>query len=453
MYKAILAIRYLFKRRISYFSLAAVALCVFVVLVVITVLSGLTSEFKKNTYRSVGDCVISTKSLVGFPYYDEFISRLEKESIVQAASPVIKNYAMVKSTESLNGAPYIDRTLEVMGVEPITYSRVTGFADWLVYNKADAQKAFTQSYDANAPGCVMGIGFLFQRDSQGQYIIPDQKPTFKVEISCVPLTAKGALANVGTTVVNTKDFAFSDCAKSGISIDWKTIYLPFDQVQILCGMGMEPKRTNEIFIKFEPDVKLSAGCQRVSQLWRGFVEEKADARYANLLGKVKVQSWKIYSRDIVAVAETQQMLMIMCFAMIAVITVFIVFVVFYMIVSHKSKDIGILKSVGVSSGNILVLFLSFAFLVAVLGSIIGSLCGWQFLVYINQIEDCMFERFGIQLFDRTIYAIGDIPNVIDIKVLAGIIISAIATCLIGAVIPSWQAARLKPIETLQVNQL
>ena len=40
MYKIILAIRFLLKRRISYFSLAAIALCVFVVFVVITVLSG-----------------------------------------------------------------------------------------------------------------------------------------------------------------------------------------------------------------------------------------------------------------------------------------------------------------------------------------------------------------------------------------------------------------------------
>ena len=45
MYKIILAIRYLVKRRISYFSVAAVALCVFVVLVVITVLSGLSASF------------------------------------------------------------------------------------------------------------------------------------------------------------------------------------------------------------------------------------------------------------------------------------------------------------------------------------------------------------------------------------------------------------------------
>jgi lipoprotein-releasing system permease protein len=198
---------------------------------------------------------------------------------------------------------------------------------------------------------------------------------------------------------------------------------------------------------------LTAGCNKVEQLWADFKRTKADAPHANLLEKVRVQSWKIHSRSMVAVAETQQALMIFCFAMIGVITVFIVLVVFYMIVSHKSKDIGILKSVGVSNANVLTLFLCFAFLVGVSGSVIGAVSGWQFLVHINQIEGWLFSHFGFQLFDRTIYAIDDIPNAVDLKVLGGIIFSAIGACLIGAFIPSRQAARLKPIETLQVSQL
>jgi lipoprotein-releasing system permease protein len=124
-----------------------------------------------------------------------------------------------------------------------------------------------------------------------------------------------------------------------------------------------------------------------------------------------------------------------------------------MIISHKSKDIGILKSVGTSNTNILLLFLSFAFWVGVLGSAIGTVAGWRFLVHINQIENWLFDHFKFQLWDRTIYAIGDIPNQIEFRLLAVIILSAVAACLIGALVPSWQAARLKPVETLQVSQL
>ncbi len=51
------------------------------------------------------------------------------------------------------------------------------------------------------------------------------------------------------------------------------------------------------------------------------------------------------------------------------------------------------------------------------------------------------------------YAIGDIPNRMEFTVIVVIILSAIIACLVGAFIPSWQVARLKPVEILQVSQL
>jgi lipoprotein-releasing system permease protein len=141
------------------------------------------------------------------------------------------------------------------------------------------------------------------------------------------------------------------------------------------------------------------------------------------------------------------------FGFVGITTVFIVLVVFYMIISHKSKDIGILKSIGVSNLDIIELFSGYAFLVSTIGSGIGLFAGWIFLLKINPIEDWLFEHFGFQLWDRTIYAIGDIPNKVEFNILATIVISATIACLVGALIPSLQAAIQKPVDTLQVGQL
>ena len=453
MVKVILAIRYLLKRRISYFAVLAVALCVFVVFVVITVLSGLTAEFKTNTHRSVGDCVVNSKSLVGFGYYQEFIDKLAQTDFVEATSPVIKSYALVRVTLGLDDIEYFDHPLGILGIDAAAHSRVTAFGQWLGFNKTDACSAFKPAYAPNLPGCVSGVGVLFERDPEGNYIVPEEIPKFKIDVSCFPLTAKGALAKAGTGIVNTKTFYYSDYAESKIRADWSDLYLPFDEAQMLCGMGMEPKRVNAIHIKFKPGVRLGAGCAKVKQLWEEFVEEKGGVSGVNLLENVRVQNWKIYNRHIIAAVETERTMMMIIFGMIGIITVFIVLVVFYMIVSHKSKDIGILKSLGASNANVLSLFLGFASLIGVLGAVIGAVGGWQFLVHINQIEDWLFRRFGFQLWNRAIYAIGDIPNKIEFEVLAPIVLSAIAACVVGALIPSWQAARLKPVETLQVSQL
>jgi len=188
-------------------------------------------------------------------------------------------------------------------------------------------------------------------------------------------------------------------------------------------------------------------------LWDDFKRAKSGQSQAGLLDTVTVQSWKENRRQYIAAMEKEQTMLSAMFSLVGITTVFIVFVVFYMIICHKTKDIGILKSVGVSSGNIIGLFLFFAFLVGVVGSCLGTVCGWLFLIRINSIESWLFDRFGFQLWDRTIYAIGDIPSDVKPAVLVPIIISAIVACLIGALIPTWQATRLKPVETLQVNEL
>ena len=95
MYKLILAFRYLYRRRISYLALAAVALCVFIVVVVMTVMDGLVGDFKEKNHNYTGDCVVGTESLVGFTYYEDFARIAEKADFVEAVTPVIKSYALV----------------------------------------------------------------------------------------------------------------------------------------------------------------------------------------------------------------------------------------------------------------------------------------------------------------------------------------------------------------------
>ena len=449
MYKIIRAIRYLLKRRIAYFAVLAVALCVFIVVVVMTVMTGLVRDFKQKNHQFAGDCVVGTESLVGFAYYEDFIKILEQEDIVEGVSAVIKSYALVspEGTERNVG-------VEIMGVEPVSHSKATGFGRTLYNHRDDVSKAF-EPYDANLGGCVIGIDLVLSRDARGRYSYDNDPTGLGLVVSCFPLTARGALAKVSTGLVNTKTFYYSDTSHSGLArVDSSMIYLPYDQAQMLCGMGEPVRRISAIHIKFKPEVKLDSGCARITSLWRSFMQEKAGENHASLLEKVTVQSWKDYRRAFIAAMEKEQMMMTVMFTLVGITTVFIVFVVSYMIISHKSKDIGILKSIGVSNTNVVQLFLGFSFLVGFLGSVIGVLGGWRFLVHINGIEEWLYENFGYQpLWDRTIFAIGDIPNTIDFKVLGVIILSAIAACLIGGLLPCRQAAKQKPIETLQVSQL
>jgi lipoprotein-releasing system permease protein len=439
----------MFKRRISYLALLSVILCVFIVVVVMTVLRGLVTDFKQKNHDFVGDCVVSTESLVGFAYYEEFIELLEKQDFVTAVSPVIKNYALVNPKDS-----DMNLGLELMGVYPDRHSCATGFGRSLYHRKDAPDKAFEPKYDPNRPGTVMGIDRMLQRTGQGQYPYLNYPTRMDFSVSCFPLNAKGVIPGAGVDVVKTKVFAFSDHSHSGLAHeDYFLMYLDFDWAQVLCGMDGADKRVSAIHIRFEQDADINQATAKVAGLWENYKEQKADLTHSNLLEGVTVRSWRDHRRAYTAGMEKEQTMMTALFAMVGVTTVFIIFVVFYMIVSRKSKDIGILKSVGVSQADLVGLYLGFASMIGLLGSVVGVVAGWLFLIKINTIEDWLFRHFGFALWDRTIFAIGDIPHRIDLGVLAVIIISAICACLIGALVPSWQAARLRPVETLHVGRL
>ena len=149
----------------------------------------------------------------------------------------------------------------------------------------------------------------------------------------------------------------------------------------------------------------------------------------------------------------EQTMLTLLFMMLGVITVFVILVVFYMMISHESKDIGILKTIGVSNFDIVQLFLGFAMLIGVIGSAIGAFGAGLFLHKANDMEGWLFDKFGWQLWDRSVYAIGEIPDNIEWEVLTIIIISAIVASLAGSLLPSIQAARKLPAQILQVDQL
>lgn len=450
MYKYLLAVRYLLKRPISWIAAVAVALCVFIVLVVMTVMNGLVGDFREKNHGYVGDCVVTSDSLVGFPYYADFMERLRGLDEVAAVSAAIRSFGLM-----VQGG--YDRSIgvEVMGIDPAAYAEVTNFEETVYYHREDISRVFVPEYDPELTGVVVGIDMMpQQRSSQGTYYHPPTPGRYELIISCFPLTAKGALAKAGTDIVNTKSFYFSDDSETGlVKVDAQMVYIPFDIAQTMCGMDAGEPRANIIQIKFRPGVNLHEGTRRVRSLWEAFAAEQTDERYTGLLENVYVQTWVDFRRSTLAPMEKEQLMLSLLFLMLGLITVFVVFVVFYMIVSSKSKDIGILRSVGVSAAGVAQIFLMFAGLIGLLGAGAGSLLGAAFLWRINELEQWLFEKYGWQLWDRAIYAIGEIPSRIHFPVVAVIVGAALAACILGALLPSMRVARLQAAEALAVNQL
>lgn len=319
MYKIILAIRYLIKQRITYLAVLIVVCCVFMAVVVLTVMTGLVTDFKQKNHDFVGDCVVGTDSLVGFAYYEDLMDKLEAADFVESVSPVIKNFALL----SPKGRD-LNVHVEILGIEPVRHSRTTGFGKTLYHRRDDVSKVFEPIYDPNLLGCVLGIDLALSRDANSKYSYETIPTNVGFSISCFPLTAKGAPALGGLGEVNTRTFYYSDNSHSGLArVDSSLIYLPFQEAQQLCMAGTD-KRASAIHIKFKPNVKMQSGCEKVNSLWENFRQEKAGEKLAYLLDTVSVQSWKDYRRAFIAAMEKEQTVMAVMFAFVGIVIVFIV---------------------------------------------------------------------------------------------------------------------------------
>lgn len=449
MYKWILAWRYFRKRPITILAVASVALCVFIVVVVMTVMNGLVQEFREKNHRYVGDCVISSDSLVGFGYYEPFIEQLERQPFVQAVSPVVRQVGLM----SQPGGDW-NMGIEIVGIDPKRHAQVTGFGQSLHFRRDHPELAFVPLYDLSLEGCVIGIDQVVRRGPDGNYLHEAEPFPYQLVISSFPLNIRGGLARAGTDMVSSRTFYYSDNSHTGlVKVDASAVYIPLETAQTLCAMDSPLRRVNEISIQFRPDMSHARSLQRVRTLWQEHAAAYRSEPGGELLDQVVVESWQQNRRSVIAPMEKEQAMLILLFLMLGVITVFIVFVVLYMIVSHSGRDIGILRSIGVPVGGVVVVFEGFAVLTGLIGALIGAAGGCLFLWRVNAIENWLHHRYGWQLWDRSVYAIGDIPNRIDPALLTAVAAAAVAACLIGGLAPSLKAGLKRPVETLQVSQI
>ncbi|MFC1783246.1 ABC transporter permease [Planctomycetota bacterium] len=477
MYKLLMICRYFLKKRVALIAVAAVSLVVMLVLVVLSVMSGLVEDIKNRNHDWMGDVVISSDSMVGFGYYEEFMAELRQNEQVEAAAAVIKTFGLLSGPE--------DELVQLYGVKPGPWGAVTNFRAGLHYQKGSSEISFTTppndllTAEQRQRGCITGMYLTLRRytSEHSKRNLPmlrsrglSPQKFLEWPVTVMGLTERGT--PIGSGLGERSIFRYIDDSDTGlVDIDMSAMYVDFDQLQQICfmdGGDDAPPRTNEIRIRLAENDDLEQGRTGIAAAWEKFVARKADSRGANLLAQTTVQSWKQYRRSSIAPMEKEKSLMIAVFAMIAVVAVFIVFAIFYMIVTEKIKDLGIIKSVGGSNWSVEQIFLGYGLLVGIIGAIIGTTLGCVIVWNSNEIEsgvnsiltwlnkvfenwDWQYRFGGFHLWDPEVYAIERIPDVVDFTEAAIIALIAVLASVTGAMLPARRAGRLQVVETLRVE--
>ena len=128
------------------------------------------------------------------------------------------------------------------------------------------------------------------------------------------------------------------------------------------------------------------------------VQGKYDQFFADATDPVQVQTWEEMQHDILQAVEHEKGLLVILFGIISVVAIFLIFCIFFMIVMEKTRDIGIIKSVGATSGHVAGIFLGYGLTIGVLGGGMGLLLAYLVVHNINQLHADLGYYFDVEIW-------------------------------------------------------
>jgi lipoprotein-releasing system permease protein len=498
MYKQLLILKYLRKRRIAWWSLLAVTLCTTMVLVVISVMGGWLTMFEHSFQGLTGDVVIESNSLSGFPYYQEMIDELQQEPGIEAAVPTIHTFGIINignlasAGVQVMGLP-IERIGKVNRFPQSLYLQYQQYVDKAKETKDRAEKAklLKQAEERAAnpsfslplspevyrhdpdlrrvktdpskyPGMIPGSGVIgIHRLSNGETVGRDAL------IYYTPVKLTTIAIHPGEMGVNEKDknetvYWIVDDSHTGLwQYDNNFIYVPFDELQKDLQMTaqdyvdtdtgehkIDPARTSEIHVRVNPNYDLNQAKAEVVAVVKHVIQEHVDKGDPSFIAP-SVQTWREKQHVWIDAISNEKLLTVILFSIISIVAVFLVFCIFYMIVMEKTKDIGIIKSVGATSTGVAAIFLGYGLVIGLIGSLLGLLCSFLIVHYINELHAMIGHLFGVQIWNPEVYLFDKIPNTMSWRDIAVIVPIAIVSSVLGALLPAFRAARMHPVESLR----
>jgi lipoprotein-releasing system permease protein len=312
------------------------------------------------------------------------------------------------------------------------------------------------------PGLVASIGVLdIRRNSKGgQENRFPQLYEFPAKLTLIGMQ-QGSIS-VDLAEKAERNFWIVDDSHTGVSIfDAKTVYVPFDVVQNMLGMGekvatdkttnekiVEPARANDIQIKLKPGIDLQAAKLKIAK-----VVEEVKAAHPEAEGLTPdnplVETWEEDKAKFISAIENETVLVTGLFGIISIVAVFLIFCIFYMIVVEKTKDIGIIKSVGATAGGVAGIFLGYGLAIGLVGAALGLLLSYLIVTNINYLHSKLAEVMGRQIWNPEVYLFDKIPNKLEPAAVAVILGAMVVASVIGALIPAIVAAAKRPVDSLR----
>jgi lipoprotein-releasing system permease protein len=161
-------------------------------------------------------------------------------------------------------------------------------------------------------------------------------------------------------------------------------------------------------------------------------------------------TWEQTQAHIIVPVEKERGLVSTLFGIISLVAAVLVLCILYMIVLQKTRDIGIIKSIGGSPIGVALIFLGYGAAIGLVGSALGTVLGCYFVTNINEIQDFLTSlNPAWQVWDRAVYSFDQIPNTVRTADAVTVVVAAVAASTLGALLAALRAGFMQPVEALR----
>tara|TARA_R110002094_G_scaffold30922_3_gene43302 strand:- start:629 stop:2116 length:1488 start_codon:yes stop_codon:yes gene_type:complete len=484
-----LALRYLVTRRINILGVLGVAFAVWAMLVVDGVFTGFVRDIRANVESSAAPLL-----LTDLPHESSFTilhDALADDDDVVALAPRLRQHAMLQPIRQdrlsrvKRGSNQLDFDhtkngfAMLIGIDPLLETKVVNIPAWLkrgaeeiarygrsepastVFNEPDEdrlsemllpdrvewqmRRAAGMPHDpeinnhrSSLPGMLMGWRRVFNLPH-----IRDGDP-FDVVCASFPDNGNG----VATMRTTQKPFASAGWFGSGNRMfDEVTALVPIEPLRTMLGHDLDDLTS----IPLVTDVAIRprdgiTGNELVALQRR--LEQKAQAVLPEGSKPCSVLTWQEQNSVYLKAVEQEHSMMQIVLMIVMLVSAFVIYATLHMMVVQKIKDIGILAAVGGSPRSVGSVFLITGTVVGVLGSLLGVGAGILSAMWLNPVNDWLYDKFRIELFPRETFDLQGIPCHLEQSWVLSVAIGAILLSIIVAFIPARKAARMNPVTAL-----
>ncbi len=424
-FEGFVALRYLRGKRknrfislITIISIAGVAVGVIALIVVLSVMTGFQTALRETIIGNRAHIsIIRGTGLTFDEDYRTVMGRIQEAAPeILASGPFIQIESMIESVTGRNS----DRATNgayIIGVDPALESGVTQLAQNLTLTEG-------RTYGAGAlPGNKeIVLGYILA--SNLGVGIGDKVMVYTLREKSRPNPYSGDAGKMQRVLLTVSGISQAKMSEFDTLFAWVDI----DTAQMLTGR----EGVDGVHVRLADPFQAEGVARRVE----------------TALGYRSI-TWFENQINFFSALRQEKLAMFIILVFIVLVAAFNISSTLMMMVMEKERDIGILRTIGVSGGTVLRLFVVEGLIIGLTGTFFGVLLGTILAYNINPVAEFLAWALNVDLFNSQIYYFDRIPSQVVPSDVLRITLSAIVLSFISTIYPAWSASRLNPVDALR----